>query len=170
MASKVASKTDAKMVWRAIGVARILLGVIFLWAFFDKLFGLGYATPAAKAWLNGGSPTRGFLSGVSGPFTDMFHPLIGQAWVDWLFMLGLLGIGVGLLLGVAVRLSVVSGSVLLFLMWMASLPIKTNPLIDDHIVYIVILIAIGYGLGQQRLSLAPWWAKLRLVKNNPWLR
>ena len=26
--------------------------------------GLGYATPSAKAWIHGGSPTKGFLSTV----------------------------------------------------------------------------------------------------------
>ena len=30
----------------------------FLWAFLDKAFGLGYATPSGNAWINGGSPTR----------------------------------------------------------------------------------------------------------------
>jgi thiosulfate dehydrogenase (quinone) large subunit len=40
---------------------RIGLGWIFLWAFLDKVFGLGYATTSAKSWLNGGSPTNGFL-------------------------------------------------------------------------------------------------------------
>ena len=40
---------------------RVLLGFEFLWAFLDKTFGLGYATPSARAWINGGSPTKGFL-------------------------------------------------------------------------------------------------------------
>ncbi|MFC4062642.1 hypothetical protein ACFOWE_30465, partial [Planomonospora corallina] len=31
----------------AFGVARIALGWVFLWAFLDKMFGLGFATPAA---------------------------------------------------------------------------------------------------------------------------
>ncbi|MER7365496.1 hypothetical protein ABT353_22580, partial [Nonomuraea wenchangensis] len=45
-------------VWAA---ARISIGWVFLWAFLDKTFGWGFATPAAKAWINGGSPTTGFL-------------------------------------------------------------------------------------------------------------
>jgi thiosulfate dehydrogenase [quinone] large subunit len=39
---------------------RLALGWIFLWAFLDKTFGLGHETIAAKSWLNGGSPTKGF--------------------------------------------------------------------------------------------------------------
>lgn len=34
-----------------------------LWAFLDKTFGLGYSTRVAKAWVNGGSPTKGFPRG-----------------------------------------------------------------------------------------------------------
>jgi thiosulfate dehydrogenase [quinone] large subunit len=67
-----------------------------LWAFVDKTFGLGFATLAERAWVNGGSPTSGFLKmGVNpdSPFKDVFTSLAGQAWVDWAFMLGLLGVG-----------------------------------------------------------------------------
>src|ERR1044072_1320309 len=41
---------------------RLLTGFAFLWAFLDKTFGLGYATPSGKGWIDGGSPTKGFLS------------------------------------------------------------------------------------------------------------
>ncbi|HTJ73586.1 MAG TPA: hypothetical protein VL481_03280 [Verrucomicrobiae bacterium] len=167
---KQSKGTVSDTTWYALAAARILLGIVFLWAYFDKLFGLGFATKAAKAWVNGGSPTTGFLKGVAGPFADMFHSIAGQGWADWLFMLGLLGIGLGLLLGVAVRLSVVAGCVLLLMMWMASLPIKTNPLIDEHIVYIVVLMAIGFGLNQQKWSLAAWWQGMPAVKANSWLK
>src|SRR6476659_1466460 len=56
---------------------RIALGFIFLWAFLDKVFGLGFATTSAKAWLNGGNPTRGFLSSSKGPFSGFFHGIAG---------------------------------------------------------------------------------------------
>jgi thiosulfate dehydrogenase [quinone] large subunit len=168
--AKKSKPTANEGAWYSLAVARILLGLVFLWAYFDKLFGLGFATKAAKAWVNGGSPTTGFLKGVAGPFADTFHSIAGQGWADWLFMFGLLGIGLGLLLGVAVRASVVAGCALLVMMWMASLPIKTNPLVDEHIVYIAVLLAIGFGLGQQKLSLANWWQKMPLVKSNPWLK
>ena len=167
--AKVQKSTNLTGTWYALAVARILLGLTFLWAFFDKLFGLGVSTPAAKAWLQGGSPTAGFLKGVHGPFADLFHAISGQGWADWLFMLGLLGIGAALLFGIAIRLATTSGVILLFMMWMASLPIKTNPLIDDHLVYVAVLVAICYGLGQQKWSLANWWQKMSFVKSNRWL-
>ena len=87
-----------------LAVFRVALGFAFLWAFLDKTFGFGYATPSAKAWINGGSPTKGFLSGVAvGPFEDIFHSWAGTPWANWLFMIGLLGIGIALILGIGLR-------------------------------------------------------------------
>ena len=100
---------------------RLAIGFTFLWAFVDKTFGLGYATPAERAWIEGGSPTSGFLGGVEGPFDWLFTPLAGQAWADWLFMGGLLGIGLALILGVALRIAAASGALLLIFGRMAVL-------------------------------------------------
>lgn len=160
----------AQPTWYAIAAARILLGFIFLWAFFDKLIGLGFSTPPKGAWLNGGSPTTGFLKAAEGPFASFFNNLAGNAWVDWLFMVGLLCIGLALVLGIVVRLNAVAGSVLLLLMYAASLPLKTNPVIDEHIIYIVLLIIIAYALPYQKWSLADWWRRSRLVKRHSWLQ
>jgi thiosulfate dehydrogenase [quinone] large subunit len=165
----VAKKSEAivnESAWYALAATRILIGFIFLWAYFDKLFGLGFATKSAKAWVNGGSPTMGFLKGVDGPFASMFHTLAGQGWVDALFMIGLLGIGLSLVLGVAVRLGATAGSLLLLMMWMASLPMTSNPLIDEHIIYIAAIVTVCFGLNQQKWSLAGWWRQLAFVKSN----
>src|SRR6059058_2844518 len=62
----------------AAAAARISLGWIFLWAFVDKLFGLGHETTSAQAWIHGGSPTFGFLKkGAAGPFADFYHSIAG---------------------------------------------------------------------------------------------
>src|SRR5204862_181109 len=94
-----------------LGIIRFLLGFVFLWAFVDKVFGFGFATcrnaitntvdvGCSVSWMNGGSPTAGFLEHAKGPLADMFQSLAGMVWVDWLFMLGLLGIGLSLMLGI----------------------------------------------------------------------
>ena len=54
----VAAHRPVDYVW---AITRISIGWIFLWAFLDKTFGWGFATPAGKAWISGGSPTTGFL-------------------------------------------------------------------------------------------------------------
>ena len=45
-------------------------------AFLDKVFGWAHHTLSAKAWIHGGSPTKGYLSGVEvGPFQSQFHAI-----------------------------------------------------------------------------------------------
>src|SRR5829696_2528470 len=109
---------------KALAVLRVSLGFAFLWAFLDKTFGLGYATPAERAWINGGSPTKGFLGNIDhGPFAEMFRGMAGAWWADWLFMLGLGGIGLALVFGVGLRIAAVSGSLMMLLMWAAEWPL-----------------------------------------------
>ena len=124
---------------------RLSMGFIFLWAFIDKTFGLGFATTSNKAWINGGSPTSGFLSSaVKGPFADFFQSLAGVAIVDWMFMAGLLFVGLTLIFNKYVKWGAVAGAIMLLLMYLALLWPANNPIIDDHIVYILVLILIFF--------------------------
>src|SRR3989338_2412273 len=124
---------------------RLVMGFIFLWAFLDKTFGLGFATTAEKAWINGGSPTTGFLANaVKGPFAEIFHSLAGVAVVDWLFMLGLLFAGLTLIFNKYVKWGCVAGSLIFLLMYLSLLWPDNNPIIDEHIVYILVLALIGF--------------------------
>ncbi|KKR67943.1 MAG: hypothetical protein UU10_C0033G0003 [Parcubacteria group bacterium GW2011_GWF1_40_6] len=124
---------------------RLAMGFIFLWAFIDKTFGLGFTTPTNKAWINGGSPTSGFLSSaVKGPFADFFHSLAGVTIVDWMFMAGLLFVGLTLIFNKYVKWGAVAGSIMLLLMYLALLWPANNPIIDDHIVYILVLMLIFF--------------------------
>ena len=61
-AQPVAETTAQKAARYLFAGTRLALGWIFLWAFLDKLFGLGHSTPSTGAWINGGSPTKGFLA------------------------------------------------------------------------------------------------------------
>jgi thiosulfate dehydrogenase [quinone] large subunit len=109
---------------KTLAVLRITVGWLFLWPFFDKLFGLGYATPSSHAWIHGGSPTKGFLGGVNiGPLQGFFHSFAGAGWADWFFMAGLLGIGLALILGIGLRIAAVTGTLLVIAMWFASWPL-----------------------------------------------
>ena len=166
----MAKTVPYKHAWQALALTRIALGFVFLWAFLDKTFGLGIATAADKAWIAGASPTTGFLKfGVNenSPLKDLFTSFANQPWVDWLFMLGLLGIGVALLLGIGLRIAAVTGSILLYLMWAAEVPLENNPVIDDHIVYALVLWVIA--LGRREWSLTDWWLSKKAVKKQPWL-
>jgi len=157
----------ARYAWFA---ARIGMGWIFLWAFLDKLFGLGFATPAGKGWLDGGNPTKGFLSKAEGPFAGFYHDLAGTTFANVMFMAGLLGIGLALLLGIGMRIAAGTGALLMLMMYAAVLPPDTNPVIDDHVIYAVLLIGLAAAGAGNTLGLGGWWAKTRLVQRLPWLK
>ncbi|NGO78856.1 DoxX family membrane protein [Streptomyces sp. YC504] len=179
----VSAGTDAYAA-RAYAFAglRLVTGFTFVWAFLDKTFGFGYATGSGKGWIDGGSPTLGFLGGVSaGPMESTFHDWAGAGWANWLFMLGLLGIGVALIAGVALRFAALAGTVMMALMWIAQWPpakhlsdgspsMSTNPLVEYHVIYAVALIALAAASAGNTLGLGRTWAKLPLVSRNGWLR
>jgi len=126
-----------KIIWLGL---RLVMGLIFVWAFVDKLFGLGFATKSENSWLNGGSPTSGYLlNATHGPFAEVFKGLAGLVIVDWLFMLGLLGVGLALLVNRYVTWAAFAGGIMLLLMWLSAFPPANNPLLDEHIVYILVL-------------------------------
>ena len=132
---------------------RFVMSFIFLWAFVDKLFGLGFATTSEKAWLAGGSPTTGFLSlGVQGPFAGLFHSLAGVGAVDWLFMAALLFIGLTLLFNKYVFWGALVGIILMVSMWLALLFPANNPIIDEHIVYALVLALLAIKSKGRELS------------------
>ncbi|MFF8534451.1 hypothetical protein ACN6K9_002224 [Streptomyces sp. SAS_267] len=160
---------------------RLLTGFVFLWAFLDKTFGLGYATGSGKGWIDGGSPTKGFLGGVAaGPMESTFHSWAGDTWANWLFMLGLLGIGLALVSGIALRLAAVAGTAMMALMWIAEWPpakhlsdgtasMSTNPFADYHLVYAIVLIALAVAGAGATWGLGKAWARLPFVSRNRWL-
>lgn len=130
-----------KITWLLL---RLVMGLIFLWAFVDKTFGLGFSTSAERAWVNGGSPTYSFLTNATrGPFEEFFKGLAGVAAVDWLFMAGLLFVGVTLIINKFAVWGSIAGIVMLLLMYLAVFPPENNPLIDSHIVYILVLALIA---------------------------
>ncbi|GAA2688030.1 hypothetical protein [Actinoplanes palleronii] len=150
---------------------RLALGWVFLWAFLDKLFGLGRSTPAANAWLDGGSPTAGFLGkAATGPFTGLYHAIAGNAVIDGLFMAALLGIGVALILGIGMRIAAAAGTLLTVLMWTAVLPPATNPFMDEHLVYAAVLIVLALLAAGNTWGFGRRWAATPLVRRSSWLR
>ena len=178
MAPKRYSPADDKTLyfWAA---ARITLGATFLWAFFDKLLGLGFATCrdaktdavnmfCEAAWINGGSPTTGFLRfAAKGPMESFYQSLAGNTFVDLLFMTGLLLIGIALIAGIGMKLATISGVLLLMMMWSSLLLPQNNPLIDEHIVYAIVLLGLLASNTRQKWGLRTWWIKQPLVKRFP---
>jgi thiosulfate dehydrogenase [quinone] large subunit len=162
------AKGAAAYVWAII---RLALGWVFVWAFVDKLFGLGHETPSERAWIEGGSPTEGFLANApTGPFENLYKGVAGAAWADWLFMIGLAGIGVALILGIGIRIAAATGGLMLVMMWSAVLPPENNLFMDDHIVYALMLAGLAVVGAGDTLGLGRWWGGTKLVRRYPVLR
>jgi thiosulfate dehydrogenase [quinone] large subunit len=159
---RTSGAVDARHVaWaqRPFALARICLGFVFLWAFLDKNFGLGRPTPSGQGWAfgSGPDPSSAYLKGVKGPFAGMFHAMAGHGWVNWLFMLGLLGIGIGLITGLAFRFSAVCGIAMLAFLYASSLPLQANPFIDDHVIEALMLAGLILIRNGRTWGLSAWW-------------
>jgi thiosulfate dehydrogenase [quinone] large subunit len=147
---------------RLLAGLRLVLGFTFLWAFVDKLFGLGYATPSAKAWINGGTPAQGFMKHTEGFAANFFSNIAGP-WADWLFMAGLLGIGVALIAGAGLKIAAWTGAVLLALMYIAEFPIgasgMTNPLVDSHWIEALGIAVVAATYAGDTWGIGKWWGR-----------
>ncbi|WP_061962428.1 hypothetical protein [Demequina flava] len=175
----------SKAGWVMLSITRITIGFYFLWAFLDKMFGLGFSTcrmedgsievMCERAWANGARITEGYLGSSSGPFADFFANLGTQAWTDWPFMLGLLGIGLALMLGIGTRVGMWSAIAMLAMMWIShSWPNQggntTNPFVDDHIVMIVaIAAAVLLEVRYQAIGFGEKWKRIDVVQKQRWL-
>lgn len=175
----VARPTISRAGGYALGALRLIIGWTFLWAFVDKLLALGYSTGrdpetdavdrfGDAAWINGGSPTDGYLSFTpDGPFEDFYHSIAGDAWTDWAFMFGLAAVGVSLTLGIFMRLGTIAGVALYLLMWTVVLPPDNNPITDDHVLGAAAVLVVGL-LGAGRfIGLGIWWQRLPIVRKYP---
>jgi thiosulfate dehydrogenase [quinone] large subunit len=168
---------------RALATLRIAFGITFLWAFLDKTFALGFHTGydqegnldrfGPAAWINGGSPTEGFLTfGVpeDNPFKDFFNGMADSVFIEWVFMLGLLGIGVTLLLGVGMRIGAAAGALMYAFMYAAVLPLENNPVVDDHLVGVIVMAVLALGAAGTTWGLGHWWNSREVVRKYPVLR
>lgn len=153
-----------------LGVGRIALSFTFIWAFFDKLLGLGFPSTPEVAIVNGGSPTQYYLSELAQGFMkDVWAVLAGNSIVDFLLMAGLLLVGIGMLAGVASKLSTVGFCLMMVLMYLLVVPPVDNPLLSHHVIYLIFALAIYWLGGYQKLSLHDRWVELPIVKDHPFL-
>jgi thiosulfate dehydrogenase [quinone] large subunit len=136
-----------------LSILRYFMALMFLWPFFDKLLGLGFSTAPENAWIRFGSPTAGFLTqGATGPFTTLYNTIGGKAVTDWM------------------KIATISGSVFMFFLWSATLPKPNNIFqIDQHMIYLLVLLVLLFAKAGQYAGLGRIWANTKLVKRLPGL-
>jgi thiosulfate dehydrogenase (quinone) large subunit len=158
--------TNDQKIWISL---RLSMGWLWFWAFIDKLFGLEFATKPENAWLLGGSPTLGFLKfGTEGKILgSIFQSIAGNPVVDTFFMIGLLTVGISLLLGIFVRIGSYIGALMALSMFAALIVPANNPLIDEHIIYVLVFYALAHSHAGEWFGIGKWWKKQKIVKNHP---
>jgi thiosulfate dehydrogenase [quinone] large subunit len=96
--------------------------------------------------------------------------MAGQPVWDWLFMIGLLGIGLALFTGIGMRVAAAAGALLYMLMYAAVLPLENNPIVDDHLIGAIVLVVLALTLAGDTWGAGRAWARTHLVHRYPVLR
>jgi thiosulfate dehydrogenase [quinone] large subunit len=150
-----------------LAIGRIMLGLMLIWSFLDKMFGLGRATPSGQGWLAGYSPSE-YLTYFDGPFAEAIIPYCGTA-LDILLMAGLVLIGAALILGIGKKIGTVAAVAFYGIMYFVAFPPTDNLILDHRLIFIVLVLAIYFGNGWNQLSLSERWKETILVKKYPLL-
>ena len=164
---------------RWIGYSLFLLRIMMGWTLFQggvtKLITYLDDDPANN-WT-----AAGFLTGAvpeGNPLIGFWTSMAGSPLIDLLNMWGLTLTGLALILGAFVRWSAFWGAVMMLFYWAASLeggllaglPLANGWVVDDHLVYAVLLFGLGaFGAGRI-LGLDSSLEQLDVVQSNPWLR
>ena len=112
------------------------------------------------------------------PFMGLFADMAGSGLVDVLVMWGLTLTGIGIILGAFLRWNAFWAAVMMMLFWAASLtggllqglPLAHGWVVDDHLVYAMLLFGLG-AIGAGRiLGVDGFLEELDFVKQNRWVR
>ncbi|USZ66968.1 DoxX family protein [Halorussus salilacus] len=159
-------RTDFEYSETWVGYALFGLRVVMGWT----LFYAGITKVLDPEW-----SAEGFLLNAipaGNPFTGLWATLAS----DWLWLIdplnawGLTLVGFALLVGAFVRWSAFWGAVMMVFYWAASLPLENGIVIDDHIVYALLLFGLGaFGAGRI-LGVDEYLEETSVAKRYPTLR
>lgn len=134
---------DIKYKDLSLFLLRVGMGGLFLWAGWDKL-----SLPFSAA---------GFLKTSFGPFAESFKSLAGNQTVDQLVAWGLTLGGLALITGIGTRLASAGLALLMVLIYLAHFPpVVPNHLIDNHVIFILVLGVIWTTKAGQVWGLGKW--------------
>ena len=133
----------------ATGYAMVALRLVMGWALLypgiNHLTGLAGFREATAGMISGAATT------AANPFAGYFAMLQPHAGaLAVLNAVGLTLVGAALMVGAFVRLAGLGGAVMMLHYWAASLPLAHSLVVDDHVVYALLLFGLG-ALGAGRL-------------------
>lgn len=159
---------------------RIVLGLVYLWAFLAQGLGVGYTNtdppdPAAPAavtygwhfsydadtgWITSGfshSPTAPYVGKTHGPTAWLVQELpTGVDDFGWIFALG--GLGIALTLGICSRIAGWGGLVLNLMIWFAGFPPSSNPIFDaEHATFALVIFLLMWIEASNYWGVGRWW-------------
>ncbi len=142
-------------------ILRLSMGWIFLWAGFDKLF-------------NDFSAAGFLVNGTSGPFESTWVSLgksdSALAVIDPLVIWGQIAIGFALILGAAIRLTLILAAAMMFLFYLAQFPPEHDLFMDYFIIYIIVYMVLGAVGAGRIMGLDKVIKKTSFVQKHKWLR
>ncbi len=166
----------------AIALGRVVIGIIFLWAGLEKIVGEGLTTWSASGFLKfatNGTLGWPFVSGevaegtVFNPTHDFWVNLAGNdglvTVINYMVMLGELGIGIALILGILTRLTAFLGTLMMLLFFVAAWDFAFG-IVNQHLTYAVVTAGLGvigagnyYGLDASLGRSAGGWVRTWLL-------
>ncbi len=158
------SSFDYSETW--VGYSLLTLRLVMGWTFFYA----GITKVLDPAW-----SASGFLLNAvpeANPFGGVWATMANEwLWlVDPLNAWGLTLVGLALLVGVAVRFSAFWGAMIMLFYWAASLPLENGLVVDDHVVYALLLFGLGaFGAGRI-FGVDEYLEDTAFVRNHPALR
>jgi thiosulfate dehydrogenase [quinone] large subunit len=150
----------------------VALRVVMGWILFQG----GITKVLDPAWTAAGYLQNAIPEG--NPFMGLWQGFAGSPTIDFLVAWGLTLTGFGLIIGALVRWNAFWGAFIMVSFWAAALsgglsaglPIEHGWVVDDHIVYAVLLFGLGaFGAGRI-LGVDAILERAELVRKNGWLR
>ena len=145
---------------RALIILRIVVGWFFFYA--------GVIKVMDPAW-----SAAGYLNSAK-TFSGLYHALANPSVlpvINFINEWGLVLLGLSLILGISVRISSIAGIILMTLYYFPRLqfphPTPTTYLIDEHIIYIAVLLVFATIRTE---GLSKWCAKLSFFERYPGFR
>ncbi|CQR50602.1 MULTISPECIES: DoxX family protein [Haloferax] len=163
---------------RWVGYSLFLLRVVMGWTLFQggitKLVTYLDADPSNN-WTAAGYLANAIPEG--NPLMGLWSSMAGSPLIDMLNMWGLTLAGLAIILGAFVRFSAFWGAVMMLFYWaaaleggiLAGLPLAHGWVVDDHIVYAVLLFGLGaFGAGRI-LGVDAYLENMEFVRRNRWM-